>query len=151
MSNFHDFPVTVEWEGGTGGSGRVFGELSEVDYSIAVPKVYRGTGLGVSPEEGLTSAIASCYTIILGIMAQGRKVPVVRIETRASGSVEMVGQKLFYRSIELRPKAFVSGEFTDEHEKALNEIFHKAEEFCPVTQAVSGNVEIHLNPEIERL
>jgi peroxiredoxin-like protein len=151
MSNFHDFPVTVEWEGGTGGSGRVFGELSEVEYPIAVPKVYRGTGLGVSPEEGLTSAIASCYTIIVGIMAQGRKLPVVRFETKASGSVEMVGQKLFYRSIALRPKAFVTSEFSDEHEKALSEIFNKAEEFCPVTQAVSGNVKIYLTPEIERL
>ncbi|MFI5386723.1 MAG: OsmC family protein, partial [Fimbriimonadales bacterium] len=98
MPTLHDYPVTVEWTGGRDGKGRVSAKHSGSSLAIAVPPEFQGPGGGSSPEELLTSAIASCYTITFGIIAANRKVPVQGLHVEATGEVEQNGPSFKYIS-----------------------------------------------------
>lgn len=150
MANLHEYPVTVEWTGGRDGSGRVVSNRSGVENALSTPPEFGGPGNGTNPEELLTSAIAGCYSITFGIIAANRKIPVTGIHVEAVGEVEQAGASFTYRSITVRPTITLAPEATDDHAKLAEEMSHKADAYCIVTNAVRGKVEIHIEPNIVR-
>lgn len=144
----HDYPLTVEWTGGRDGKGTVTAGNSGAAFEVAVPEEFQGPGGGTNPEELLTSAIAACYTITFGIIAANRKLPVAAIEVAAVGQVEQNGPSFKYVSIAVRPKITLATEATDDHAKMAEDMAHKADSYCIVTNAVRGNVAITVEPEI---
>lgn len=151
MSNqMHDYPVSVQWAGGRDGHGTVSSKHSGTKIAIAVPPEFQGPGGGASPEELLTSAIASCYTITFGIIATNRKIPVTSIAVEAIGQVEQAGAQFTYRSVTVRPVITLESSATDEQFKVAEDMAHKADLYCIITNAVRGKVEILVEPTIQR-
>jgi peroxiredoxin-like protein len=144
----HKYPVVAEWIGGKDGEGKVLAKHSGAENAIKVPVEFGGPGGGTNPEELLTSAIAACYTITFGIIASNRKLPVKNVETTAVGVVEQNGPQFVYKAITLKPVISMEGEPTLEQLKMTEEMAHKADGYCIITNAVRGKVEINVEPTI---
>lgn len=151
MVSMHDYPVKVEWKGGRDGGGTVTAEGSGTANTIAVGTEYQGTGKGTNPEELLTSAVASCYTITFGIIAQNRKIPVANIETKAMGEVEQNGASLVYKSVTIKPTITLESGATDDQAALAEDMAHKADLYCIITNAVRDKVKIVVEPNIVRM
>lgn len=148
MANVHEYPVTVNWRGGFEGEGSAKAERSNTSVTISVPPEFKGPGNGTNPEELLTAAITSCYSITFGIIAQNRKLPFKDISTAATGEVEQAGAQFTYKSITLRPVITLESSATPEQVAMAEDMAHKADAYCIVTNAVRGKVEIKVEPEI---
>jgi peroxiredoxin-like protein len=150
MPTLHDYPVTVEWNGGRDGKGRFVAEHSGASLEIAVPEEFKGPGGGTNPEELLTSAITSCYSITFGIIAANRKLPVESLKVEATGQVEENGPSFKYVSIAVRPTITLAADATEDHVKMAEDMAHKADAYCIVTNAVRNNVQITVEPNVTR-
>lgn len=150
MSQIHEYPVSVQWHGGRMGSGKADCGNSGRDFGLAVGTEFGGPGGGTNPEELLTSAVAACYAMTFGIIAENRKLPVVSLVTKAVGEVEQDGMQFTYKTLTLRPQIVLGADATDEQMAAAADMARKAELYCIVTNAVRGKVEIRLEPEIVR-
>lgn len=148
MSHLHEYPVSVVWQGGRDGSGSVTGDRSGVANSISVPPEFQGPGNGTNPEELLAASVASCYTITFGIIAQNQKLPITGIEVKAVGEVEQSGAMFTYKKITIRPRITVSADATEEQLAKVKDMSHKADNYCIITNAVRGKVEIAVEEEI---
>lgn len=150
MSHLHQYPVHVAWKGGRDGAGNVLSERSGTSNTLSVPPEFQGPGAGTNPEELLTSAIAACYSITFGIVAANRKVPVLDVQTAATGIVEQAGANFTYKSITIRPTITIAADATEEQTALTEEMAHKADHYCIITNAVRGKVEIVVEPKIVR-
>ena len=148
MSTIHPYPVLVQWHGGRDGAGTVHSEHSGTEVPIAVPPEFQGNGGGTNPEELLTSAISACYTITFGIVAQNRKLPVRNVITHALGEVEQAGASFVYKKITIKPKITLEAGATEDQVRIAEDMAHKADAYCIITNAVRGKVEIAVEPEI---
>ena len=149
-SQMHDYPVSVQWTGGRDGSGSVTSKHSNTQIKVAVPPEFQGPGGGASPEELLTSAVACCYTMTFGIIAANRKIPVKSIAVEAVGEVEQAGAQFTYKSVTIRPTIVLESEATDEQMKLAEDMSHKADLYCIITNAVRGKVAINVEPTLSK-
>lgn len=149
-SQLHDYPVSVQWTGGRDGKGTVDSKHSNTQLKVAVPPEFQGPGGGACPEELLTSAVACCYTMTFGIIAANRKIPVQSVSVEANGQVEQSGQQFTYKSVTIRPTIVLSSDATDEQMKLAEDMSHKADLYCIITNAVRGKVEITVEPTISK-
>lgn len=150
MSSVHEYPAVANWIGGREGAGDVTSVRSGTKVSLSVPPEYQGPGVGTNPEELLTSAVAGCYTMTLGIIAANRKLPVASIETRATGEVEQGAGQFTYRSVKLAATIRLPGDASDEQVELAKDLAHKADAYCIVTNALRVKVEITVQPEVVR-
>ncbi|MCE9557524.1 MAG: OsmC family protein [Armatimonadetes bacterium] len=150
MANIHEYPVSVSWAGGREGAGTVLSERSGTTCTLGVPPEFQGTGIGTNPEELLAGSIAACYSITFGIVASMKKLPFTGVETKAVGMVEQVGASFVYKSIVLRPVITLSSDATDEQVAAAEDVAHKADGYCLITNAVRGKLEITVEPTVVR-
>jgi len=150
MSNVHDYPITVSWQGGRGGSGTFTADRSGASQTLGVPPEFQGTGVGTNPEELLSAAIASCYSITFGIIAENRKLPVVSVQTKATGHVAQNGANFVYTDIVIAPEIRLAADATDDQVKMAEDMAHKADLYCIITNAVRDKVKIEVTPTIVR-
>ncbi|MCH7945480.1 MAG: OsmC family protein [Armatimonadetes bacterium] len=150
MAKLHEYPVKVEWQGGRGGSGNVSSERTGVSAALGVPKEFGGAGNGTNPEELLTDAVAACYSMTFGIIAENRKIPVTGLEVVAVGEVEENGPQFTYRKVTVSPKITLAAGATDEQAELALDMAHKADSYCIITNAIRGKVTIEVVPEIIR-
>jgi len=150
MAQIHEYPVTVEWQGGRDGGGRFVAGNSGSSLPLSVGPEYGGPGAGTNPEELLTAAVASCYSITFGIIAANRKIPLAGIVTEALGEVEQSGMQFTYRSVVIRPRITLEASATDEQAQLAEEMAHKADLYCIITNSLRGKVDIKVEPQILR-
>jgi len=150
MSQLHSYPVSVKWSGGRGGQGTVRGEGSGLESPISVGKEFGGPGNGTNPEELLAEAVASCYTMTFGIIAENRKIPYQDLQVTAEGVVEQNGMQFVYKSLTVRPFITLAADATDEQIKMAEDMAHKADLYCIITNAVRDKVAINVEPTIQR-
>lgn len=148
MPQLHEYPVHVDWNGGRDGNGQVSAKTSGTTVNLAVPPEYQGPGGASNPEELLTSAIASCYTITFGIVSGNRKLPVQAVSVDAVGFVEQQGANIVFRKVEIRPTITLSADATEQQVAAAEDVAHKSDAYCLVTNAVRGKVEVVVEPTI---
>lgn len=149
MADIHEYPIQVNWTGGREGKGQATPLRSGQTSTLSVPEEFGGPGNGTNPEEMLTSAIASCYSITFGIVAAARKLPFLGIETNAVGEVEQPNAATFiYKKVTLKPVITLGADATDDQVKLAEEMAHKADSYCIVTNAVRGKVEIVVEPQV---
>lgn len=146
----HYYPTQVVWSGGREGKGHVVYNRSAEALNLSVPPEFGGPGGGNNPEELLTSAIASCYSITLGIISENRKLPVLSIETNATGEVEQVGAGMTFKKIVLEPNIQVSADITEAQLALVREMAIKADHYCIVSNAVRDKVEIVVKPVVSQ-
>lgn len=147
-AQIHEYPVSVDWTGGRDGRGTISAEHSGERIGIAVPVEFQGPGGATNPEELLTSAVAGCYSITFGIIAANRKLPVANLSVVATGEVEQNGASFVYKKVTIKPTITVSGDATEEQIAQTMDMAHKADQYCIITNAVRGKVEIAVEPNI---
>lgn len=151
MAKVHEYPVTVVWQGGRDGRGNVTAERTSIQNILAVPPEFGGGHHpGTNPEELLTSAIAGCYSVTYGIIAANRKLPIQSFSMDAVGEVEEQGASFTYKRIVLKPHIVMEPEAGEAEMKAAMDFAHRADNYCIVTNAVRGKVEIVLEPKVEK-
>lgn len=151
MSQIHPYEVSVEWAGGRDGSGSVTALGSGTRNVLRVPAEFGGSsGEGTNPEELLACSVAACYTITFGIIAANRKLPVIDIRASARGEVEQAGMQFVYQSITIKPTIKLAADATDEQVKVAEDMAHKADMYCIITNAVRDKVSIVVEPTIVR-
>jgi peroxiredoxin-like protein len=148
MAQIHEYPVHVDWSGGREGNGSAVPAHSGTTFQLAVGKEFQGTGEGTNPEEMLTAAITSCYSMTFGIIAANRKIPVKSLSVDATGQVEQNGASFTYRSITVRPSIVLEAGATPEQVALATDMAHKADSYCIITNAVRGKVEIAVEPTV---
>lgn len=146
----HEYPVSVQWTGGRDGSGSVDSQNSSTKIDVAVPPEFQGPGGGACPEELLTSAVAACYTMTFGIIAQNRKIPVQSVAVDAVGEVEQAGAQFTFKKITIKPTIVLASDATDEQLKIAEDMSHKADLYCIITNAVRGKVEIAVESSVSK-
>lgn len=150
MANLHEYPVTVEWSGGRDGAGTVTPDRSGVQMPLSVPPEFGGAGNGTNPEELLASAIAGCYSITFGIIAANRKLPFDSLTTQVTGFVEQNGASFVYTKVVVKPTIRLAADATDEHVTMAEDMAHKADLYCIITNAVRDKLAIEIEPTITR-
>ena len=131
----------AEWRGDlrtgegevTSGSGAL--QRAKVTYATRFENVP-----GTSPEEMIAAAHAVCYSIALADILNRRGLHPDDIRTRATVAVEprSGGWKI------TRSHLVVEGQVPGIDNTAFQEIAHAAEDACPVSNALRGNVDIIL-------
>ena len=136
----------VVWEGNlASGSGTLTeddsGALSEAPVTFASRT---GSPEGqTSPEELIASAHATCYAMALSNTLAGKDAPPVRLEVDAVCTFD--DERLKITTMDLDVRGEVPGLSEEEFESAVQE----ADQVCPVSNALRGNVEIRVQARLD--
>ena len=138
----------VVWEGDLAqGSGRIVSETSGALGELPVTWAARTESSDgkTSPEELIAAAHASCYAMAFsGVLARGGT-PAERLAVTARSSFERVEGGWKITSSELRVRGRVPGLDAGGFRSAADE----ADQGCPVSNALRGNVEITMDASLE--
>ena len=135
---------TATWEGGLRGGKGHFQTGSGVlsgDYSFATRFE---SADGTNPEELIAAAHASCLSMALSAGLEAAKTPATRITTKASCTIDKVGDGFRITKMRLEVRGVVPG-LDDAGFRAATE---KAKDGCPVSQALMGNVPFELDARL---
>ena len=114
----------------------------EGDYSFATRfESARGT----NPEELIAAAHASCLSMALSGILEIKGSPPNRLSTRASCTVEKVGEGFKITRMRLEVRGKVPGL----DEAAFRKAAEDAKQGCPVSAALQGNVQLELDARLE--
>jgi osmotically inducible protein OsmC len=139
--------AVVVWEGDLqNGSGRLTTRSSEVLVSMPVTwdaRVEEAQGQ-TSPEELLAAAHATCYAMSLSNVLAKAGTPPEQLEVEATSGLERSEAGLRIASMRLS----VAARYEGADEAGLDEAARQAEESCPVSRALRGNVDISVDAHV---
>jgi osmotically inducible protein OsmC len=137
--------ASASWEGTLAeGSGNVsLGSGAVSDLAVTWKDRAEG-GEGTSPEELVAGAHASCVLMALAAGLARAGTPPTRLESEATTTFDKVGEGFAITTMALRIRGQVDG--IDDN--AFREAAEGAKENCPVSQALSGNVEITVDASL---
>ena len=143
----HLFRLNSVWIGNSDGDGTLTTAWGgQVAYGV--PEELGGKPGRTNPEELLLSAVVSCYSITLALLAERRRLPLTRLEVTAEGEVvRQPDRTLKYTAIRLAPKMVLASSEEAQRQAALD-CAQKAEVYCVISRAVRGNIEISVTPEV---
>jgi osmotically inducible protein OsmC len=97
-----------------------------------------------SPEEMLAAAQAECYVMVLtNMLSRQGNVP-QRLDVTATCSIEPQGQGFKITTMRLDVRGQVSGV----DQATFSRVAQEAEQACPVSNALRGNVQISVNASV---
>jgi osmotically inducible protein OsmC len=136
----------VVWEGDlVSGSGRLTeedsGTIREAPVTFA-SRVEQPEGM-TSPEELIASAHATCYAMALTNTLAEKGTPPERLTVDAVCTLDDAALRITTMTLDVR------GEVPDIGEEEFEDAAREADEICPVTNALRGNVEIRLSTSLE--
>jgi osmotically inducible protein OsmC len=135
----------VVWEGDLAeGSGRLSegsGVLQDSPVTFA-SRVEQPDGK-TSPEELIAAAHATCYAMALSHTLAGKDTPPERLEVDAVCTLDDEQLKITTMDLDVR------GKVPGIDEEAFENAAREAEQLCPVSNALRGNVEIQLQTRLE--
>jgi len=138
--------ASVRWDGVLGtGSGKLSlgqGAASELPVSWASRTGHaRGK---TSPEELLAAAHASCYAMAFAHILEERGTPPQHLSVAADCTFEQTADGFKVSRMALDAEGTVAG-ITDEQ---FTDAAQAAEQFCPISNALRGNVDIKLTARL---
>lgn len=141
----HQFTLQGTWRGGLYGDGHV--AVGNLDSAVSVPTALQGPGKGTNPEELLLGASAACYLITLGAILERRKLEPREVTLASEGYVSSDKGLKFTRIVH-RPRIVLAEGASDEDRKTARDATDRAEKACLISNAVRGNVQVTVEPEI---
>jgi osmotically inducible protein OsmC len=138
----------VVWEGDLArGSGRIVSETSGVLGELPVSWASRTETPGgkTSPEELIAAAHAACFSMAFSNSLAQAGTPPERLAVTATSSFDQVDGGWKITAMDLQVRGRVPGM----DEAAFRESAEQAEQRCPVSNALRGNVEIRVQAELE--
>ena len=134
------------WEGSVAeGGGRVtVASGAFPEQPITLKRRTEGGRGTTSPEELIAAAHAACYSMALAAALSRNETPPERLEVSAEVSLDRVESGLKITGVELSVRGTVGGV----DRGAFQELARTAEQNCPVSNALRGSVDIHLQAEL---
>jgi len=102
-------------------------------------------GTGTNPEQLIGPEHAACLSMALSAGRQRTGTPAERVATRASVTLEKIGDAFRITKIRLE----VRGRVPNLTAAAFQEAAEKAKDGCPVSNALKGNVAFELDAQLE--
>ncbi len=137
--------ATVVWEGTLGGGQGALQAGGALDRTpvewASTDDQADGT---TSPEQLLAAAEAGCYAMTLALALTRRGTPAERLEVGASCELDRTGEGDDHEYRITRVALDVRGTVPGLDEDAFGEIARHADEQCPISAALRGNVEVQL-------
>jgi peroxiredoxin-like protein len=142
----HFFDVNSVWVGDSDGDGKLIADNREMEYGR--PASLGGKPGRTNPEELLVESVLACYSITFAILVEKKRLPVSHFEVSAQGEiVRQPDRSLKYTAIHIKPK--ITLDSTDEAmAKSALDAAHRTDKYCLISNALKGNVEITVAPEI---
>ena len=135
--------ASAKWEGGLkSGKGSFSGQTGlsgQYNFSSRFEN-----GQGSNPEELLAAAEAACFSMALSAGLEGNKTPPTSVETKASCTIEKVGDGFSITKMVLD----VTAKVPNIDDAAFQKIAAATREGCPVSKALKGIPEITLNAKL---
>lgn len=136
--------ATAVWEGGLRtGRGQFNGKSGVIQGSYSFPTRFEGAK-GTNPEELIAAAHASCLSMALSAGLEKAGTTPKRITTTASATIDKVGDGFKITRMRLE----VRGEVPGIDQAAFAKAAEAANEGCPVSQALKGNVPFELDARL---
>jgi lipoyl-dependent peroxiredoxin len=138
--------ANAEWEGDlTGGSGTVSTESGVVrDAIIKWSSRAEAADENTSPEELIAAAHASCVSMALAHGLAEAGTPARRLESQATATFDQVGDGFRMTTMRLQIRGQVEGLDED----GFREAAEQAKDNCPVSQALSEDVEVTVDASL---
>jgi lipoyl-dependent peroxiredoxin len=138
--------ANAEWQGDLmGGSGTVSTESGVVrDATIKWSSRAEAADENTSPEELIAAAHASCVSMALAHELAQAGTPARRLESKATATFGQVGEGFRMTTMRLEIRGEVDGLDEDAFSKAAED----AKDNCPVSQALSDDVEVTLDASL---
>ena len=138
--------ANAEWQGDLmSGSGTVSTESGVVrDATIKWSSRAEAADENTSPEELIAAAHASCVSMALAHGLAEAGTPAQRLESKATATFDQVGDGFRMTTMRLE----VRGEVDGLDEDAFNKAAQDAKDNCPVSQALSDDVEVTLDASL---
>jgi osmotically inducible protein OsmC len=138
--------ANAEWQGDlTGGSGTVSTESGVVrDATIKWSSRAEAADENTSPEELIAAAHASCVSMALAHGLAEAGTPARRLESQATATFDQVGDGFRMTTMRLQIRGQVDGLDED----GFREAAEQAKDNCPVSQALSEEVEVTVDASL---
>jgi osmotically inducible protein OsmC len=133
--------ATLRWEGLR---GRVEGGSGALSVATATQEELGGPGGESNPEELFSAALANCFTSTLTGMARARGVEVAEIETTVSTRLAW-GEGSDHHLSDAYLHAVIA---SPADEGDVRTLVADAERHCPVCQAISPSVALHVSADV---
>ena len=137
--------ASAVWEGGLkAGKGhfKAGSGVFEGDYTFLTR--FEGAK-GTNPEELIAAAHAACLSMALSVGLEKSGTPATRISTKASCTVEKVGDGFKITRMRLE----VRGKVPRVDQAGFAKAAEEAKKGCPVSGALQGNVQFDLDAKLE--
>lgn len=137
--------ASAVWEGNVSqGAGRVaVASGAFPEQVVTLSSRTEGEEKRTNPEELIAAAHAVCYAMAFSAALTRNETPPERLEVSAVCSLDRIDQGLKITAMELTVKGSVPGIDASEFRRFAE----AAEQACPVSNAIRGNVDIRLNVE----
>jgi osmotically inducible protein OsmC len=138
--------ANAEWQGDLmGGSGTVSTESGAVrDATINWSSRAEAADENTSPEELIAAAHASCVSMALAHGLAEAGTPAQRLESEAKATFDQVGDGFRMTKMHLRIRGTVDGL----DEEVFRSAAEDAKDNCPVSQALSDDVEVTVDASL---
>jgi lipoyl-dependent peroxiredoxin len=136
-----DASATLRWKGY---HGQIEGSSGALVVATATQVELGGPGGESNPEELFAAALANCFTSTLTGMARARGVPLGAIETTVSSTLswdDAAPHHLSDATLHTRVESAAP-------EAQVRALIADAEAHCPVCQAISGRVALHVTADV---
>jgi lipoyl-dependent peroxiredoxin len=138
--------ANAEWQGDlVSGSGTVSTESGAIrEATIKWSSRAEAADENTSPEELIAAAHASCVLMALANGLAQAGTPAQRLESKATATFDKVGEGFRMTTMRLQ----ISGEVDGVDEDGFGKAAEDAKENCPVSQALSDDVEVSLDASL---
>ncbi|MBF2048039.1 MAG: OsmC family protein [Elainella sp. C42_A2020_010] len=116
--------------------------LSNTPYSFATRFENQS---GTNPEELIAAAHAACYSMALTLTLSEKGYQPQQVQTQATCTIESQNGGFKITTMQLETQGDVSGIDAE----TFNQIAQEAEQICPVSNALRGNVTINLKASLK--
>jgi len=132
--------MSGHWRGSFSGTGEI--GLGPNQTKICLPKEFGGRGVDTTPEDLIVSALGSCYMITLGIILDMSNIKYESLEIETELRTKKGNPPTIFQAV-LRPRIV-----TNADREVIQKMLQVAEEKCLVSQAIDGNIEKIIEPQI---
>ncbi|PPS43253.1 OsmC family protein [Chroococcidiopsis sp. TS-821] len=138
--------ASATWNGtvkeGQGQISAASGVLHNVPYSFATRFENQS---GTNPEELIAAAHAACYSMALTLTLNEKGYQPQQVQTQATCTIESQDGGFKIAKMRLETQGQISGIDAE----TFNQIAREAEQICPVSNALRGNVAIDLEASLK--
>ncbi len=142
--------ATVIWEGTLGGGSGVVQSVSGAPGELPMDwaSTDREADGTTSPEELLAAAEAGCYAMTLALALTRRGTPADRLTVQAECVIDRTGEDDPHEYKITTLKLDVRGSVPKLDAAQFEELARHADEQCPISNALRGNVEVRLEARL---